>query len=112
MILITDLDLVKLAIDDKVFNNSCKRAAFFSVGHGCRRDFRGDPDFVFTSLEPSQSWFLYEKEAFLVIGCVVKDTKYTLLKKSAFLSIPAQGHPSRSSLVHSKLARVQRIVMM
>lgn len=60
MILIKELDLVKLAINDKVFNNSYQRAGTsrgFSVGQACRRDFGGDPDFVSTSLEPSQSWF-------------------------------------------------------
>lgn len=70
MILIKELDLVKLAINDKVFNNSYKRAGttcVFSVGQGCRQDFGGDPDFVSTSLESSQSWFRYEK-LFLSVG--------------------------------------------
>lgn len=43
VILIKELDLVKPAIKDKVFNNSYKRTGascvFFAVGHGCERDF-------------------------------------------------------------------------
>lgn len=81
---------------------------FFAVGHGCGRDFRRDADFVFISLEPRQSWFRYENVSVSCRWMFCK--RHKVLLKPPLLSLPAQGHPSRSSLIHSKLAREQRIV--
>lgn len=116
VIVIKELDLVKPAIKDKVFNNSYKRTSWCELRFFFFLLSVNVVDGIFTETLISFSHRLsrvragsdLKRSAFLVRWMCCK--RHKVLMKPALLSLPAQGHPSRSPLIHSKLVREQRIV--